>query len=842
MMFLQAKSGDLVDSQALARAEVPAARFIPYAVHLTPEVLKLRENGDLCATWRLHGMPFETAGVDEIAAAKTQLINFLHSIRGSSIGEPVALWVHRVRRTATDRLQGQFPSRFAEALDRRYWDRLAAQTMLRTELYVTVVLRPSKAASVAASRARKRSAQALIEADRHALGRFEVLCNQVTGSLAKYGGERLGCMERTTPPGNRVSVSQPLSFYHWLLTGVYEDIPLQPGPIYNYLCDARIFAGDANGIVQLNHPKARTFVGYLDLMDYPEVTEPGMNNCLFMGSYEFVETQSFSYLSKREGIEALALQKKRLVSSGEASEQQLADMDGAVEDVRNGRVFMGEYHYVLGVYGQTLGETQRNMGLARSSLDEDAGHKVAIVDLVPECAHFSQLPGNWKWRPREAKLTSRNYASLCPMHNYEMGKRDGNPWGQAITLLETPSRQPHYLNFHTTPIGKDSRGDKAPGSVFMCGQTGAGKSVLMGFLLSQATKIQGLRVLFFDKDRGAEILVRALGGRYRQLKRGQPTGFNPFQWAPTPGTLAFVKKLVIQCATRPGESLEIRLENLLTQAVERVFALPSQADRRISALLQYVGEDSELGARLAKWCRTTRKAGANAWVLDNASDTTDFSGCAIFGFDYTDFLDDTECGPIILSYVLEAADTLLNGQPFIFVMEEFAKMVAADCQTLVEFARDKQTTIRKLDGLGIFVTQSPSQVNDYPIGSTLREQCALQIFLPNPAADYKDYVDGFKVTPTEFETIRNLALDSRLFLVKRGQRSAVCRLDLSGMHDELDVISGTLDNVLLLDQIRHELHSDDPEVWLPVLLDRIRQRRALAAAAPRRQATPLPTA
>ena len=100
-------------------------------------------------------------------------------------------------------------------------------------------------------------------------------------------------------------------------------------------------------------------------------------------------------------------------------------------------------------------------------------------------------------------------------------------------------------------------------------------------------------------------------------------------------------------------------------------------------------------------------------------------------------------------------------------MEEFAKMVAAKSQTLVEFARDKQTTIRKLNGAGVFVTQSPSQVNQYPIGSTLREQCVTQIFLPNPGADHADYVEGFKLTETEFETIRNLAPDSRCFLVKQ---------------------------------------------------------------------------
>jgi hypothetical protein len=70
----------------------------------------------------------------------------------------------------------------------------------------------------------------------------------------------------------------------------------------------------------------------------------------------------------------------------------------------------------------------------------------------------------------------------------------------------------------------------------------------------------------------------------------------------------------------------------------------------------------------------------------------------------------------------------------------------------------------------------PSQVNNYPIDSTLREQCVTQIFLPNPGADYDDYVTGFKLTEAEFDAIKNLAPDSRTFLVKQGERSTVCNL------------------------------------------------------------------
>jgi len=124
------------------------------------------------------------------------------------------------------------------------------------------------------------------------------------------------------------------------------------------------------------------------------------------------------------------------------------------------------------------------------------------------------------------------------------------------------------------------------------------------------------------------------------------------------------------------------------------------------------------------------------------------------------------------------------------------------------------------------VTQSPRQVKDHPIAATLREQVATQIAFPNPGAAAEDYVEFFGYTPTEFETIRSFEPDSRMLLVKQAHRSAVCRLDLAGMTEELEVISGSLEKAELLDKVRAELGSDDPAVWLPVYLARCRKDRA----------------
>jgi type IV secretion system protein VirB4 len=85
-------------------------------------------------------------------------------------------------------------------------------------------------------------------------------------------------------------------------------------------------------------------------------------------------------------------------------------------------------------------------------------------------------------------------------------------------------------------------------------------------------------------------------------------------------------------------------------------------------------------------------------------------------------------------------------------------------------------------------------------------------------------VNGFKVTEQEYRIIRSLGEDSRLLLIKQGHSSAILRYDLSSMPDMLYILSGSLDNVELLDGIRAEV-GNDPQVWWPLLQERIQARR-----------------
>jgi type IV secretion system protein VirB4 len=90
--------------------------------------------------------------------------------------------------------------------------------------------------------------------------------------------------------------------------------------------------------------------------------------------------------------------------------------------------------------GETVPRLRRlndSIAQARTML-ADTGMVVVREDRASEAAFWAQLPGNFSYRSRKAPITSRNFAAMMPLHNFPAGRRSGNHWGEALTLLATP--------------------------------------------------------------------------------------------------------------------------------------------------------------------------------------------------------------------------------------------------------------------------------------------------------------------------------------------------------------------------------------------------------------------
>jgi len=793
-----------------ARVENPVGAFVPFSSLVTPHDVITR-GGDYLRVWRLDGVNFESADEQLIADRHEALCSLLRNLAGGQW----AVWTHRVHRTVSDHLDDPREPGFARELSQAYQSKLAERPMMSNELYLTLVYRPNVSKVSRALQPRQRTRRYIAQSQADNLRAMEERSALVARVLRGFGPRLLGARQ-----GAQRLYSEVAEFLGYLVNGSWRPVPLTAGALFRALPTARLsFGGDK---VELRHGETRRYAALVDIKEFADAVEPGILDALLYEDSEFIETQSFSILPRREAMRALELQRDQLIASDDVVASQIVDMDAALNELGDGQFCMGEYHYSLIVFGDDVSDAGRRAARTIGAVGESSSLQMSPVDLVADAAWFAQMPGNWQWRPRDAKLSSRAFAALASGHNFASGKRDGNPWGQALALLRTPSGQPFYLNLHSSPEDEDSEDKKLPGNTLLIGSTGVGKTTLEMFLLTLTRKwYPAPRLVLFDLDRGCEIALRALGGTYFTLEAGKPTGCNPLQWEPTPARIQFWEQLIRTLVTSTAIPLLPVDERAIAHAVKSVALMPAHL-RRLSTVRQNLPKSGEnsLYERLGRWC----ESGALGWVFDRADDRLqNLKGAKVIGFDTTEFLDLPEVRTPVMMYLLQVMQELVDGERLIYVISEFWK--ALDHEIFSDFAKQKQKTIRKQNGLGIFDTQSPSDVLKHPIGRTMVEQSVTKIFLPNSEAVREEYVNGFGLSDAEFEIVRSLsAQGGRRFLVKQGHASAVCELDLAGLEDFIRVLSATTDNVALLDEIRAEV-GDAPADWLPVLLREVQHRR-----------------
>ena len=801
----------LSHARATLRRELEPTRHIPYLAHVAQEVVKT-VHGDYLQVFRLGGSSFESADEEQINAWHERL-----NVLWRNLADPaVALWTHVVRRREFAQSAHGKESGFAGTLHGKYQRRLCGEQLMVNELYLAVLYRP------APGRARRLFSNVLAKTNsaaphlelRDALEACARLSQTLCASLSRYEPQPLGCYRDSAR-----WYSSLLEFFALLINGEHVRVPLPRGALNESLATTRLLFG--NEVIEYRLATASRTGAVLGIKEYPTPSVAGMLDALLSAPFAFVLTQSFAFLSKASGQALLTRQINRMANAGDFAVSQAQELEEALDALTSNEFVMGDHHLSLLVHSDFDESAVASAPMQLRMLDQqvaharallvDTGMTVAREDLGLEAAFWAQLPGNFAFRPRKAPITSRNFAALAPFHNYPAGRAIGNHWGEALALLQTRAHSAYHFSLHAADPSEGGRRDI--GHTFICGPTGSGKTVLIGFLIAMLSRAGATQVVL-DKDRGLEILVRALHGEYLPLRNGVPTGFNPLQLAESPGQLEFLRGW-LQLLARPpgGTALTVREQRDLDQALRGVMAL-APAARRLSRLLEFLDPTDPEGthARLARWCEAAR--GEYAWVFDNPKDlvVSRLAGAPVVGFDVTEFLDNERCRAPVTLYLFHLVRQMLDGRRLVCWMDEFWRLLSDPA--FEQFAKDGPKTWRKLNGVMVLATQSASDVLDSRISRTIVEQTPTKIFFPNLAASPEEYTRGLGLTHRELALIKEeIDPGDRAFLVKQGQQSVVCRLDLAGFDAELAVISARTAGLNRLDALLQALGSD-PDAWL----------------------------
>lgn len=793
---IQSKNRSILDR------EIHAAKFIPYSCYWNSSTLMTKEDY-LIKVVKLNGFAFETADDEDLVIQNNIRNQMLRSISSPA----VSLYFHTIRRKKnifSDEFANQdLPNFFASHVNHKWRDKNITRRSFINDLYITIIRRVDAKGIEFFSYLLKKfghvTSKHAWESDMRAIYEdLEETTNRVVTNLRNYGPKILEVKE--TPNGLFCEIMEFLS--RIVNCGFVTNALFPLGTeISKYLPVHRLFFGHKT-IQVVTHNESK-YAGLISIKEYGNHTSAGMLDTFLQIPHEFIITQSFQFINRQLAVAKMQVQQNRMIQSDDKAISQVAEISQALDDATSGKIAFGQHHLTILCIENSPKLLDNALSLVESELSNCGVYPVRErINLEP--AFWAQIPGNFDYIVRKATISSLNLAGFASQHNYPVGKKFNNHWGDAVTVFDTTSSTPFFFNFHIRDVGH----------TMIIGPTGAGKTVLMNFLCAQAMKFSP-RIFFFDKDRGAEIFLRALDGIYTVIEPRTQTNFNPLQLSDTPDNRTFLMEWIKSLISVYNNKFTSEDIARINDAIEGNFKL-KQEDRILSNLVPFLGlaGPDTLAGSISMW----HGNGSHAAVFDNKEDLLDFSKARVFGFEMANLLKDPfALGPVLL-YLFHRINMSLDGTPSMIVLDEAWALI--DNPVFGPRIKDWLKVLRKLNAFVIFATQSVEDASKSAISDTLVQQTATQIFLPNLKAT-SVYRDVFMLTEREYVLIKHTDPSTRFFLVKQGVNAVVARIDLKDLDDIINVLSGRAESVLLLYDILKEV-GDNPKIWLPIFYEKVK--------------------
>jgi len=786
-------------NKALDREE-NASKHINIVSHYDDDTL-IDKSGKLIKIIKLSGLDFVTQSEQALDIYKIRRNNWL-----KSFSSEFSIYFWEVRRKVTEYPDSVIKNKYAKYVNESYKAKIKCTEMYRNELYIALITKQPEGVinkginlfrqlcfSFDKSQKQEYLTKRHKELNDYTRNAMNVLSDYKPKLLSVY------CK-------NKMNYSAPLEFLSTLINFDEFPIPLDITDAAHSLPRKRLFFNHRSGFFEICSSNGNKKYGaIISIKNYEPITYQGIFDELGVLKVEYVISQSFRFYDRQGAKAALRDQKKEMLQSKEESVSHTNQIDSVFDDTASGEIGYGLHHYTLACYANTKEELNKHIALIISRFS-DLDIVAVREDVASECGFWAQLPGNFGYITRPAPISTRNMAAFASLHNYSMGKLMGNYWGEAVSVFETLSGSPYYFNFHYKDVG----------NFLVFGAMGSGKTVLVGFLILMSMKFGGKRIIF-DKDRGLEILVRAMGGMYEVIKPGIVTGFNPCQLDDTLENRKFLSVLIKKMLSMNGNLVTDNDLVTIDNAIDGMYRL-DKADRQFCNMVSFFGSknNSSLRVRFNQWCDD----GAYAWLFDNAKDNLNLEP-EVIGIDLGKILDDEICKTPALMYLTYRIEKALEGHRGILFCDEGWKALSDEYfKSLID---DWSRTPRKKNNIFGLATQVVNDTVNGSVSKSINESSFCKIFFPNLLADRNIYINKLGLSEHEYELVKSMPDDKHYFLLNYGRgtnkESVVIRLNLEGLENVISVISARESTLILLDQIRSEV-GDDPNIWLPIFYER----------------------
>jgi len=444
----------------------------------------------------------------------------------------------------------------------------------------------------------------------------------------------------------------------------------------------------------------------------------------------------------------------------DSKESQVRELGDSIKEIELKGNYFGNFSLTVVIYDLDLAKVER---ACAEFYKVFSVHDAQLYDEKYNLLNsfLATVPGNHVFNLRYVYLLNSNYADYSFLFTLHCGEHQNHHLRQEyLAVLETNHHTPYFLNLHHRDVAH----------TMILGRTGAGKSFLLNFLITNLQKYDPWTFIF-DLGGSFESLTQLFGGSYVKIGiNSSDFRINPFSLPPKKENLDFLAlfvKVLLQGSSpidlEPGE------ERDLYQQIENLYSVDPQL-RTLGVLANTLGH--RIADRLAKWTR----GGQFGFLFDNSEDTISFSRFQCFDFQkmsqYPEILEP------LLFYILHRANSVISDREISTVFKAFfidEAWVFLKNPSIQRYIVEALKTWRKANAAMILSTQSLDELRRSEVLDVIIESCPTKIFLANPDMDRDLYRRQFHLNENEVDLISSL-IPKQQFLIKTPELAKVANL------------------------------------------------------------------
>lgn len=758
--------------------------FIPVVCYYNSDTL-LTKNGNLVQVIEITGIDS-----DEISHKLGGLRSAIKSALGAHIMNPdIAFWIHTVRHQTDLDDHHQYKHKFAQDLHDSWVTKNQLRSRFVNTLYISVVSRPKSFYSLNLNEMVDNSFLDTITQI------HDSYLNEAAGNLSDTTQQLMTYLADYMPRKLSVKISQDgayadtLYIYNYIISLKDEKIPLPLQDFSEALASKNYVVGGNK--IEVEQDGVKKFAALISVKEYINEDNDNLLEHMMHLPVEFVATEILFHADADHARSQYSHQNYILEVSKD-SEVRSAKTLYSMFDDENAKHLTQQLSIMI------ISDSTKKLDDSTADISKSLS-KVGLVnvreDIHLENMFWSQMPGNFKYIKRNVYNTLENACAFVSIQNTPAGSKRSK-WGRAVTILPTEKNTPYFVNFHNK---------YQSGHTCIYGSSGMGKSMLMNFLLSEATKYDPT-IVYLAIDNSADLFVRLLGGEWHSdLKI--PMLENK--------TNIIVGMMVDIMSGQYSRNCTDEEKDVIKKLLAAINSSGSY-DAAIKTVYEFAFPDTCLQIKNDILSIVRHLDGSNVTIMKGAVTGINLSN-----------LDAPEHKDMRSAFVIAALRSLCFDKttPKILVLDEMTHMFDHPYyNSYIKFILDNAKA-HNIAIIGTVDTEkylnNTSQQN---LWTTLRENLDLQIVMYHKDVLY-NLQQAFGLTDYEAKKLEFVG-DKRRFIMKpAGYPSIICELAISSISHVLKILSCDDSGRSAYDSIISSIGNPDDAKFLPELYKALREQK-----------------